>query len=154
LALKAGFRLQEEQYEKWLVYGEENLHQILGETAEKKNIKNPIGYITYRLKKVGKSGPRGEDARKDQDVLIHLISTFKKSKEPLPDWFLKDEAIKDIKNYLEVDETKANKIFIGLQQELYESLGLNYSDLEQNPVNLDKLEHLKELQKAYQKRTV
>jgi plasmid replication initiation protein len=154
VALKAGFRLQEEQYEKWLRYGGGNLNLILEETAAKKNIKNPIGYITYRLKRIGDSSTRENDFQNKQDVLVHLISVFKKSKEPLPDWFLKDEAIKNIQSYLEIDEKKANEIFTQLQKELYESLGLTYSEAEQKPIDPDRLEHLKELQKAYQKRTM
>jgi hypothetical protein len=154
VALKAGFRLQEEQYEKWLRYGGGNLNLILEETAAKKNIKNPIGYITYRLKRIGDGSTRENDFQNKQDVLVHLISVFKKSKEPLPDWFLKDEAIKNIQSYLEVDEKKANEIFTRLQKELYESLGLTYSEAEQKPIDPDRLEHLKELQKAYQKRTM
>jgi plasmid replication initiation protein len=154
LALKAGFRLREAQYKKWLTYGEENLLRILGETKAKKNIQNPIGYITYRLKKLTKNDPKVNDFLNEQDILVHLISNFKKSKEQLPNWFLKEEAIKDIKNYLEVSETKANEIFNGLQKELYESLGLSFSEIEQDSIDSEKLERLKELQKAYQKRTV
>jgi plasmid replication initiation protein len=154
LALKAGFRLRETQYKKWLVWGEERLFSILEETQSKKNIQNPIGYITYRLKKSDKNEKHLNDSLGEQDVLIHLISSFKKSKEPLPDWFLKEEAIKDIQTYLEVDETEANKIFVGLQKELYESLGLPFNEIGQNSADSKKLQRLKEIQKTYQQKMI
>uniref|UniRef100_UPI0035DF4B42 replication initiation protein n=6 Tax=Bacillati TaxID=1783272 RepID=UPI0035DF4B42 len=78
LGLKMGVRLTDEVILSWEKHGQDNVMSLLEKIQDRKDIENPVGYITKVLKAANKDNDESED------ILIRLVSDFRKSKEVLP----------------------------------------------------------------------
>ena len=68
--------------------GQENVLFLMEKIQDRTDIDNPIGYITAVLhSSKGSSAPQIADTSEDQMILPYFISYFRKSKEPVPNWF-------------------------------------------------------------------
>jgi hypothetical protein len=126
LALEMGFKLSGETLASWNKYGQANVIEILEKIRGRKDIDNPIGYITTVLKasqKITQDDEKISSITDQQDILLYLVSHFRKSKEHLPDWFLKQKAIEEIQKQFNVDEGTAELKFNEVKTELFDVLG-------------------------------
>lgn len=123
VALKLGFQPSDEVISLWEKYGQETVLELLESLKTNKNIVNHIGYITTVLKS---SSAKGEVAVTTEapNMLLYLISTFRKSKETLPPWFLRDEAIKELVKHFGLSTEEASATFEELKSDLFEALDI------------------------------
>lgn len=132
MALSHGVNLSMETYQKWIeTYGEVRVVQVIEETINKPNVKNPIGYITYMLRE-STDGPlqaaAGDEEQKEQDLLLYLVARYRNSKEKLPYWLIEEKAVQDIEHKLSVPSDDALYIFTKVKQKFFEALGFNAED--------------------------
>jgi len=80
LGLLMGVQITDEIIQSWEKYGEENVLLLMEKIQNRKDIDNPIGYITKVLRLSSKENGE-ESLSQDQVILPHLISYFKKSNE-------------------------------------------------------------------------
>ena len=115
-----GIQLSDEVIESWGKYGQATVIDLLEKIQDRKDIENPIGYITKVLRS---SGPN-KGIASSENILIHLISDFRKSKDPLPYWFVEEKSISEIQRFLDVEQGDAMQIFEAIKQDLYETLNI------------------------------
>lgn len=130
LGLNLGIQLTDEIILNWEEkYGLEKVIPVLERIQGRKDIENPIGYITsvLRLDPV-----EAASTSEDQFVLNHLIKSFRKSKEKLQDWFVKEKAIEEIQSHFQLDTKEAKSLFEAIKSTLYEVL--NVKDQRTEPV--------------------
>ncbi|HWO97733.1 MAG TPA: replication initiation protein, partial [Bacillus sp. (in: firmicutes)] len=132
MALSHGVNLSMETYQKWVeTYGEVRVVQVIEETINKPNVKNPIGYITYMLREStdgSLQAAAGDEEQKEQDLLLYLVSRYRNSKEKLPYWLIEEKAVQDIEHKLSVPSDDALYIFTKVKQKFFEALGFNAED--------------------------
>lgn len=123
VALKLGFQPSDEVISSWEKYGQETVLELLDSLKSRKDIDNYIGYITTVLRS---SSSKEEVAVTTEapNMLLYLISKFRKSKETLPPWFLRDEAIKELVKNFGLSTEEASAAFEGLKGALFEALGI------------------------------
>lgn len=126
IALKLGFQPSDEVISSWEDYGQETVLELLESLKSRKDIDNYIGYITTVLRA---SSSREEVATSIEKpkMLLHLISSFRKSKEPLPQWFLQDKSIEEMVKTFGLSIHEANAAFDELKSDLFEALGIKLS---------------------------
>ncbi len=132
MALSLGVNLSMETYQKWVeTYGEVRVVQVIEETINKPNVKNPIGYITFMLREStdgSLQAAAGDEEQKEQDLLLYLVSRYRNSKEKLPYWLIEEKAVQDIEHKLSVPSDDALYIFTKVKQKFFEALGFNAED--------------------------
>lgn len=121
LAFSIGIKISDELIASWGKFGQDRVIELMEQVQMRPDINNPIGYITTVLK----SSPPEEKVAAEaesQKMLLHLISSFRKSNEPKPAWFIKDSAIKELQTKFGLDSNEATITFEQLKKELFEAL--------------------------------
>ncbi len=125
LGMLMGFTITDEMIHSWGKYGQENVLLLMEKLQYRNDIENPIGYITTVLKALKTSeGAQLDSVSQDQRVLPYLISYFKRSKEPLSDWFIADMAIEELQKHYSMELDEATAKFEEIKEELYKVLGI------------------------------
>ena len=145
LGVRLGIQLSDKIIHSWKKHGENNVITLLEKLQHRKDIENPIGYITKVLNTSGIKDVAA--ASENENILMHLISDFRKSKEPLPYWLVNEKSIEEIQKWMDLDKGKAVEKFEEIKQELYETLHIkepkvkekNEIDLEERKRNLEML---------------
>jgi hypothetical protein len=116
-----GIQLSDEVIASWGKYGQNKVINMMEQVSLRHDIDNPIGYITTVLKT---SAVKGEvaAASESQTMLFHLISNFRKSKEPKQSWFVKDLSIEELQVTFGLDLHEASAKFEELKNELFKAL--------------------------------
>jgi plasmid replication initiation protein len=129
LGLSIGLQLTDEIMDSWQKYGEENVLYLMEKIQSRKDIENPIGYITAVLKatKANEESQQSESMVQDQMILPYLISYFKRSKKPLSNWFVADLAIEELQKHFSMEPEEAKTKFEEIKEELYQVLGITVS---------------------------
>jgi hypothetical protein len=118
-----GVQITDEIIQSWEKYGEENVLLLMEKIQDRKDINNPIGYITKVLR--SSSEENGEESlSQDQIILPHLISYFKKSNEMMPDWFIEEKAVEELQLHYAMDPEEAKLKFEEIKKELFKVLGV------------------------------
>jgi plasmid replication initiation protein len=129
LGLRIGIQLSDEVINSWEKHGLENVVLLMEKIQDRTDIENPIGYITTIL-----NVSNGQDivasTSEDEDVLAYLISYFRKSKEPKPNWFVKEQALEKIEMEFKMNKNEALSTFEEIQTGLYEALNVKKSVVE------------------------
>ncbi|MBT2757941.1 replication initiation protein [Mesobacillus foraminis] len=132
LAMNMGFQISDEIIKSWEKHGQDNVLSLMEKIQERKDIDNPVGYITAVLNASSSNEPKQDSGLvENQGVLTHLISRFRKSKEPMPDWFLKQMAIEELENHFNIDSNEALQQFDLLKSNLYEILDIQESETDE-----------------------
>ncbi|MGV3466522.1 MAG: replication initiation protein [Heyndrickxia sp.] len=127
IATHIGFKLNDKVLNAWEeTYGQDRILEVMYDIKDRKDIQNYIGYITSILKatELGNESPAEMDS---QDIKIHLVSIFKKSKEAIPEWFLKKKAIEELQEHFNLEESIALVKFNEIREELFSILGIQES---------------------------
>jgi plasmid replication initiation protein len=120
LGLQLGIQLSDEMIHSWERHGQDTVIDLLESMQRRKNIENPIGYIIKVLNSPGTN--ESADWSENGDILAHLIFEFRQSKESLPEWIVKENAIKEIGKWMTLDHEQAIQKFEEIKAELYEIL--------------------------------
>jgi Initiator Replication protein len=126
LAFSIGIKISDELIASWEKFGQDRVIELMEQVQMRPDIRNPIGYITTVLKA---SLPEETDAAEaeSEKMLLHLISSFRKSNEPKPAWFIKDSAIEELQTKFGLESNVASTIFEDLKKELFEALNIKES---------------------------
>lgn len=125
LAMSMGIQLTDNVITSWEKYGQETVLEVMGKIQSRHDIENQIGYITTILK----AGQNEATATSEsQTILMHLISRFRKSNEPKPDWLVRDIAIEEMQNNFHMNFEEASKQFEKLKNALFDVLGISVSE--------------------------
>ncbi len=139
LGMAMGVSLTDEIIHSWSKFGEENVILVMENIQHRTDIDNPIGYITTVLNaSKGNAEAQVAATTEDQMMLPHLISLFRKSKEKLPNWFIKEKAIEELQSKFHVTLEEASTIFEDLKSELFDVL--NVKDFESVTSSKEELE--------------
>jgi plasmid replication initiation protein len=122
LGLLMGAQITDEIIQSWGKYGEENVLLLMEKIQDRKDINNPIGYITKVLRSSTKAN--GEFLSPDEVILPHLISYFKKSNEMMPDWFIEEKAVEELQLQYAMNLEEAKLKFEEIKKELFKVLGV------------------------------
>ncbi|WP_376414959.1 replication initiation protein [Streptomyces sp. NPDC055954] len=128
LGLKMGVRLTDEVILSWEKHGQDNVMSLLEKIQDRKDIENPVGYITKVLKAANKDNDESED------ILIRLVSDFRKSKEVLPAWYIREKSIEKMEEVLKLDHESAAVTFEEIKEELFEVLQIQEPEAESDSV--------------------
>jgi plasmid replication initiation protein len=142
MALSMGIKLNDKVIATWEKFGPDRVIDLMEQVHMRPNIDNPIGYITTVLKSsvAEKEVAAGSESEK---MLLHLISSFGKSNESRPAWFVKDLAIEELQNTFGLDKNKASVKFEDLKQELFAALNVDdqtVNEMSEEEVNKKKKE--------------
>ncbi|MDP4085792.1 MAG: replication initiation protein [Bacillota bacterium] len=137
LALTMGIKLNDDIIASWEKYGQDRVLELMEQVSMRTDITNPIGYITTVLK--ASTNEEAAATSETELMLLHLISSFRKSKEPKQAWFVQDLAIEELQKVYGLNPTEASEAFRKLKRELFEALGI----MEQEPEKISK-EEMKE----------
>ena len=123
LGLLMGVQITDEIIQSWEKYGEENVLLLMEKIQNRKDINNPIGYITKVLRSSSKENGE-ESLSQDQVILPYLISYFKKSNETMPDWFIEEKAVEELQLHYAMNQEEAKLKFEEIKKELFQVLGV------------------------------
>jgi hypothetical protein len=125
LALTMGFQITDEIINSWEKFGRENVLFLMEKIQNRKDIQNPVGYITTVLK-ASKENINSKMTTGSQDELIlpYLISYFRKSKEPMSNWFIAEKAIEKLQVHYSMELNEATSKFEEIKEELFHILGI------------------------------
>lgn len=145
LGLSLGVRLSDEVIQSWKRHGETNVISQLKKLQQRKDIENPIGYITKVLNTSGSLEVAASS--ENETVLVHLISDFRSSKEPLPYWLVNEKSIEEIQKRMNLDKGQAVEKFEEIKHDLYKILHIEEPkaqetldiDFEERKRNLEEL---------------
>ncbi|MFD5899817.1 MULTISPECIES: replication initiation protein [Actinomycetes] len=140
LGLKMGVRLTDEVILSWEKHGQDNVMSLLEKIQDRKDIENPVGYITKVLKAANKDNDESED------ILIRLVSDFRKSKEVLPAWYIREKSIEKMEEVLKLDHESAAVTFEEIKEELFEVLQIQEPEAES-----DSVEELEKRKRKFEK---
>ncbi|WP_144481464.1 replication initiation protein [Cytobacillus oceanisediminis] len=143
LALQIGVK-SEALLKLWDKFGENQVIEILERIKERKDIENPVGYITAVLNTTNTTYEVAAGSE-DEDVLRHLVSIFRKTKETMPDWFLKQKVLEELQQRFNLNERSANEKFLEIKGQLFDLLGVN--ELRFDEISPEEEEELKLLLK-------
>ncbi len=118
LGLNVGIQLTDEMINSWEKHGQDTVIDLLEKMQYRRDIENPVGYIIKVLNTPGANETTSENG----DIIAHLVSEFRQSKEHLPDWLVKRKSIEEIKTWMTIDQEQANQKFEDIKNELYEIL--------------------------------
>jgi plasmid replication initiation protein len=139
LGLKLGVRLTDEVILSWEKHGQNNVMSLLEKIQDRKDIENPVGYITKVLKASNKDD-------ESEDILIRLVSDFRKSKEVLPAWYIREKSIEKMEEVLKLDHESAAVTFEEIKEELFEVLQIQEPEAES-----DSIEELEKRKRKFEK---
>ncbi|UQD53883.1 replication initiation protein (plasmid) [Bacillus methanolicus] len=130
--LKMGVQVSDELVKSWEKYGQENVLLLMEKVQGRTDIENPIGYITTVLNSsANNNSNKVATTSEDQTILTHLISYFRKWKEPKPDWFVKQKAIEEIQNQFDMEKNEALTKFNELKAKLFNILEIKESEVDE-----------------------
>ncbi|MEK5445130.1 MULTISPECIES: replication initiation protein [Bacillaceae] len=132
LALKLGISISDDLIRNWEKYGQENVLELMQKMTARKDIDNPIGYITTVLKSTTEAFKQVSVSSDEQSILIQLISYFRKSIEPLPNWLIQEKSIEIIQNVLDINFDEASILFNALKADLFLALDINEPNQKEN----------------------
>jgi plasmid replication initiation protein len=125
LGLTMGVTITEEIINSWEKFGRENVLFVMERIKSRKDIENPIGYITAVLKaSKEKTASKMASDSKDELILPYLISYFRKSKEPMSNWFIAEKAIEKLQIHYSMELDEATSKFEEIKEELFHILGI------------------------------
>lgn len=128
LGMKMGIQLTDEIIRSWEKHGQENVLALMEKIQDRKDIDNPVGYITKVLKaSSNESKHTPSSGSQSQEILTHLISHLRKSKGPMPDWFVKQMAIEELQNHINIEHNEALNLFEMFKSDLYGMLDIQES---------------------------
>jgi plasmid replication initiation protein len=139
LGLNLGVRLTDEVILSWEKHGQDNVMSLLEKIQDRKDIENPVGYITKVLKAANKDD-------ESEDILIRLVSDFRKSKEVLPAWYIREKSIEKMEEVLKLDHESAAITFEEIKEELFEVLQIQEPESES-----DSVEELEKRKRKFEK---
>ncbi|WP_419884280.1 replication initiation protein (plasmid) [Peribacillus sp. B-H-3] len=139
LGLNLGVRLTDEVILSWEKHGQDNVMSLLEKIQDRKDIENPVGYITKVLKAANKDD-------ESEDILIRLVSDFRKSKEVLPAWYIREKSIEKMEEVLKLDHESAAVTFEEIKEELFEVLQIQEPEAES-----DSIEELEKRKRKFEK---
>lgn len=131
LGLSLGVQLSDEIIQSWEKHGQDKVLNLLEKLQRRKDIENPIGYITRVLNSSGSS--EFAISSENGNILVHLISQFRNSKGPLPYWLVNEKSIQEIKKRMDIDNEQAVERFEEIKKELYEVLHIEEPEVEEQP---------------------
>lgn len=117
LGLSLGVHLSDEVIQSWKKHGETNVITQLEKLQHRKDIANPIGYITKVLNTSGSL--EAAASSENENILVHLISDFRSSKEPLPYWLVNEKSVEEIQKRMGLDKGQAVEKFEEIKHDLY-----------------------------------
>lgn len=152
LGLKMGLQLTNEVIHSWEKYGMENVLLLMGKIKDRKDIDNPIGYITTVLKTTRFTNKESDPKDLlDQTILSYLVSYFSKSKEPMSDWFISEKAIEKLQVHYSMKLDQAKVKFEKIKEELFKVLGVtDYTIIKSAEEKLKQQQEIEELLKKLQ----
>lgn len=129
--LKMGVQVSDELVKSWEKYGQENVLLLMEKIQGRTDIENPIGYITTVLNtSANNNSNKVATTSEDQTILTHLISYFRKWKEPKPDWFVKQKAIEEMQNQFDMEKNEALAKFNEFKTKLFNVLEIKESEVD------------------------
>lgn len=145
LGLSLGVHLSDEVIQSWKKHGETNVITQLEKLQHRKDIENPIGYITKVLNTSGSLEVAASS--ENETILVHLISDFRSSKESLPYWLVNEKSIEEIQKWMNLDKGQAVEKFEEIKHDLYKILHIEEPkaqetldiDFEERKRNLEEL---------------
>lgn len=145
LGLSLGVQLSNEIIQSWKKHGETNVITQLEKLQHRKDIENPIGYITKILNTSGSL--EAATSSENENILVHLISDFRSSKEPLPYWLVNEKSVEEIQKWMGLDKGQAVEKFEEIKDDLYGILDIEEPkaqetieiDFEERKRNLEEL---------------
>jgi Initiator Replication protein len=147
LGLIMGIRITDEMIKSWEKFGQDNVIVLMEKIQDRTDIDNPIGYITAVLNaSKGNAEPQMNTSSEDQMILPYLTSYFRKSKEPMLDWFIAEKAIEELQSHFCMQPKEANEKFEEMKEELFEILDVT----KHTPLSMSKEEQMqneKEIEK-------
>lgn len=130
--LKMGVQVSDELVKSWEKYGQENVLLLMEKIQGRTDIENPIGYITTVLNSsANNNSNKMATTSEDQTILTHLISYFRKWKEPKPDWFVKQKAIEEMQNQFDMEKNEALTKFNEFKTKLFNVLEIKESEVDE-----------------------
>jgi Initiator Replication protein len=151
LGLRMGVQLTDEVIHSWEKYGRENVLLLMEKIHDRKDIDNPIGYITTVLKASIANRDLHSEALQDQMILPYLVSYFSKSKEPMSDWFITEKAIEELQVHYSMELDEATAKFEEIKEELLNVLGVvDYSIIKSKEEKTQQQQEIEELLKQLQ----
>jgi plasmid replication initiation protein len=131
MGLRMGVQVSDEVIKSWGKHGQENVLALMETIQDRTDIVNPIGYITKVLNTyVNNLDNNVAVTSEDQTILTHLISSFRRSKEAKPSWFIKQKAVEEMQSRFEMSEDEALIKFDTLKTELFDVLKINEPEAE------------------------
>jgi plasmid replication initiation protein len=143
LALQIGVK-SDALLKLWDKFGQNQVVEILERIKGRKDIENPVGYITAVLNTTNTTYEVAASSE-EENLLIHLVSIFKSTKESMPDWFLKEKAIEELQQRYNFDESSANEKFLEIKERLFDLLDIE--ELGGDRISPEEEEELKRLLK-------
>ena len=145
MGLSLGVQLSDEIIQSWKKHGETNVITQLEKLQHRKDIENPIGYITKILNTSGSL--EAAASSENENILVHLISDFRSSKEPLPYWLVNEKSVEEIQKWMGLDKGQAVEKFEEIKHDLYGILHIEEpkahetleKDFEERKRNLEEL---------------
>lgn len=135
MALNMGFQLTNETLASWEKYGPDKALALLEKIKDRHDIENPIGYITSVLKQTANDEVAATSD--EQKLLMNLITSFRKSKEHLPYWFVKEKAVELLQQEYQITLEEAGVRFEQIKSPLYEALNIQEPSV--NEPNADEI---------------
>ncbi|MCQ6281060.1 replication initiation protein [Bacillus sp. EB600] len=145
-AFSMGIKISDNLIASWKKFGEDRVIELMKHVQMRPDIDNPIGYITTVLK-ASISEEEVAAGSESQKMLFHLISSFRKSNESKPAWFIKDLAIEELQTKFGLDTNEASTTFEDLKKELFEALKVEESVQSKNLSEKDINDQKKEIEK-------
>lgn len=151
LGLRMGVQLTDEVIHSWEKYGRENVLLLIEKVHDRKDIDNPIGYITTVLKASIVNKDPHLELSQNQMILPFLVSYFSKSKEPMSDWFITENAIKELQVHYSMEFDEATAKFEEIKDELFNELGVtNHSKIKSKEEKQKQQQEIEELLRQLQ----
>lgn len=122
-ALSMGIKISDEMIASWEKFGQDKVIYLMEQVQMRKDINNPIGYITTVLKASAAEKEVAAGAE-SENMLLYLISSLRRSNEPKPAWFIKDVAIEELQKKFGLEAAVASEIFEDLKAELFKALDI------------------------------
>ena len=136
LGLSLGIQLTDEIIESWKKHGQDTVIDLLEKMQDRRDIENPVGYIIKVLNTPGAN--EAAVTSENGDIIAHLVSEFRQSKEYLPDWLVTRKSIEEIKTWMAIDHEQAIQKFEDIKHELYEILQIEeLEDIERSDEELE-----------------
>ncbi|MBY0123299.1 replication initiation protein [Bacillus sp. S/N-304-OC-R1] len=125
LGLMLGVKLSNEIIRSWEKFGYEQVVDLMEKMQDRNDIDNPIGYITTVLNASKEETAAKSAASSESELILPLlIANFRKSKEPMPGWFIQEKSIEQLQSRFHVDAKEAGLMFESIREELFDILGV------------------------------